>query len=124
MKTIVRTIACCLVAFSATTCWGVAEYTPANAQVSLALKVPGNPAVDHLLQPTPSADSHFDYEYRATTKLPVTVFQKIEGVGGNQKLTVVLTALQDVYFNYSQQVKTDFRHADCQFYLPDRKSVV
>lgn len=118
MKTIVRTITCCLLAVSGTVCLGAVKYTPANVQVSLALKVPGNPAVDHLLQPTASANSLFDYEWKSTQQLPVTIFQKVEEQDQQLKLTVVLTAAQDVYFNYSQQVKTDFRHADCQFYLP------
>src|SRR5699024_5643575 len=31
---------------------------------------------------------------------------------------VSVTALEDIYFNYSQQVTTDFRHDDCLFYMP------
>lgn len=118
MKTILRTIACCLVAFSGSVCLGAVKYTPSHTQVFLALKVPGNPAVDHLLQPVKLADNYFDYEWRSSAKLPITVFQKIEETDGGLQLTVVLTAMQDLYFNYSQQLKTDFRHNDCQFYLP------
>lgn len=118
MKIIVKTIACCLLALPGAACLGTVKYTPANVEVSLGLKVPGNPAVDHLLQPTASTNKLFDYEWKSTAQLPVTVFQKVEEKEQEVKLTVVLTAMQDIYFNYSQLVKTDFRHADCQFYLP------
>lgn len=118
MRMTIRTIACCLLAFSGTVCLAAINYSPVNVQVSLALKVPGNPATDYSLQPTKLTNSYFDYEWKSTDKLPVTVFHKVDEAGGNTTLTVVLTAMQDVYFNYSQQVTTDFRHDDCQFYLP------
>ena len=33
-------------------------------------------------------------------------------------MEVTLTALDDIYFNFSQQFSTSFRHGDCQFYMP------
>ena len=34
------------------------------------------------------------------------------------RLTVQLTAAQDVYFNYRQLLSTGYRHDNCQFYMP------
>ena len=59
--------------------------------------------------------NYFDYELAGTEKLPVNIFQKVEKCDNGERITVFLTALEDVYFNYGQQVKTGFHHKDCQF---------
>ncbi len=47
MKMILKTMVCLAVAFSGTA--GAANYSPEKSQASLALKVPGNPAVEYPL---------------------------------------------------------------------------
>lgn len=37
---------------------------------------------------------------------------------GKQRITVTLKALENVYFNYGEQIKTGYKHSDCQFYMP------
>ena len=85
---------------------------------TLSLKVPGNQAVSYPLQCSKLENSYFDYEWKAESELPVMVLQKVEEKEGRTMLTVYLTAAQDVYFNYTQWLETDFSHADCQFYMP------
>ena len=117
MKTVIKMIMCCAMAASATICLG-AGYNPENVQATLALKVPGNPSVSYPLQAVKAGNSSFDYEWKGNGQLPVTIYQKMEEKNGNTRITVQLTAAQEVYFNYSQLLKTAFRHDDCQFYMP------
>lgn len=89
-----------------------------DLQTTLSLKVPGNPAVDYVLHGSRLVNDYFDYEWKADCKLPVLVFQKVERDLGRILLRVQITAMQDVYFNYSQCLNTGFSHNDCQFYMP------
>jgi len=41
-----------------------------------------------------------------------------EGKDGKQRINVVIKALENVYFNYGEQIKTGYKHDDCQFYMP------
>ena len=91
MKMILKTMVCLAVAFSGTA--GAANYSPEKSQASLALKVPGNPAVEYPLTLSKLSDSYFDYEWKAKEKIPVTIFQQISTVDDKQQVTVVLTAL-------------------------------
>lgn len=118
MRTFAKIVVALVVASSTISSLGATGYSPESAQVALALKVPGNPAVSYVLQPVKLENGYFDYEWQSGSKLPVLVFHKVEKLGDRTRLTVQLTAAQDVYFNYSQQLKTDFRHDECQFYLP------
>ena len=109
-----------LVVVSATT-FSFAEaggYYPENVRVALALKVPGNPSISYELRPVKLEDNYFNYEWRSDSKLPVIVFHKVEKMDNRTKLTVQLSAVQDVYFSYRQQIKTGYKHDDCQFYMP------
>ena len=109
-----------LVVVSATT-FSFAEaggYYPGNVRVALALKVPGNPSISYELRPVKLEDNYFNYEWRSDSKLPVIVFHKVEKMDNRTKLTVQLSAVQDVYFSYRQQIKTGYKHDDCQFYMP------
>ena len=45
--------------------------------------------------------------------MPLTVSQNIVDGDDGLRISVSITALEDIYFNYSQQVATDFRHNDC-----------
>ena len=106
MKMILKTMVCLAVAFSGTA--GAANYSPEKSQASLALKVPGNPAVEYPLTLSKLSDSYFDYEWKAKEKIPVTIFQQISTVDDKQQVTVVLTAMEDVYFNFEERIRTDF----------------
>ena len=43
---------------------------------------------------------------------------KVVDKDGKQRITVTLKALENVYFNYGEQIKTGYKHSDCQFYMP------
>ena len=118
MRTILRTFVGCTAILFATTCMGAVKYIPENMKVELSLKVPGNNAVNYKLHPDKLENSYFDYEWRSGNKLPITVFHKVEERDSCTRLTVQLTAAQDVYFNYRQLLSTGYRHDNCQFYMP------
>lgn len=50
--------------------------------------------------------------------MPLTVSQNIVTGNDGLRISVSITALEDVYFNYNQQMATGFRHDDCLFYMP------
>ena len=102
MKTILRTFVGCTAILFGTACMGAVKYVPENMKVELSLKVPGNNAVNYKLHPDKLENSYFDYEWRSDNKLPITVFHKVEERDSCMRLTVQLTAAQDVYFNYRQ----------------------
>lgn len=118
MKTILRTFVGCTAILFGTACMGAVKYVPENMKVELSLKVPGNNAVNYKLHPDKLENSYFDYEWRSDNKLPITVFHKVEEWDSCMRLTVQLTAAQDVYFNYRQLLSTGYRHDNCQFYMP------
>ena len=118
MKTILRTFVGCTAILFGTACMGAVKYVPENMKVELSLKVPGNNAVNYKLHPDKLENSYFDYEWRSDNKLPITVFHKVEERDSCTRLTVQLTAAQDVYFNYRQLLSTGYRHDNCQFYMP------
>ena len=97
---------------------GAINYTPQNVTATLALKVPGNKSDNYPLTIEKSTNASFNYELKADKKIPVTIFQEMKEKDGKQRITLVITALNDVYFHYAQQIKTDFNHDDCLFYLP------
>lgn len=114
-----RTIICCALAWMAIPTLRAVNYTSVEAGASIALKIPGNPAVEYPLMLTAlPGNSYFGYEWRAKDKLPITVYQQLSEKEGKLLVTVQLTAMEDLYFNYSQWLQTGYRHADCQFYLP------
>lgn len=94
------------------------NYTPGNVSASIALKVPGNDAKRYSLALRKSETGQFEYRLTASEKLPVMIYQDVEETGENQRITVFITALEDVYFNFGEQVKTGSRHDDCLFYMP------
>ncbi|MCE5226519.1 MAG: hypothetical protein LLG05_11775, partial [Porphyromonadaceae bacterium] len=93
-------------------------YGPENTTASLALKVPGNNATEYPLTFSSLSNSNFTYQLTAAKPLPVTIFQKVTEKGALKELTVYITATEEVYLHYGQQLKTGFRHDDCLFYLP------
>lgn len=116
MRTKLRTCISFAVALLGTVCMGSVRYIPEN--VALSIKVPGNDAVDYQLHPEKLENSYFSYQLRGDDQLPITVFHRVEERDGRTRLTVQLTAAEDVYFNYRQSLRTDYRHDDCQFYMP------
>lgn len=94
------------------------EYSPANVSASLALKTPGNPATDYVLTLREVEGSTYNYQWTSDRPLPVRIFQKVEGDDTTRRITLMITAEEDVYFHFGQQIATGATHADCQFYLP------
>ena len=90
--------------------------TPENMSAFISLKVPGNEAKQYSLILQEVQDG--TYNCRANEELPLLITRKVTGKDGRQRVNVVIKALENVYFNYGEQVKTGYKHADCQFYMP------
>jgi hypothetical protein len=58
------------------------------------------------------------YSCRASEALPLDIIRQVVDKDGKQRITVTLKALENVYFNYGEQIKTGYKHSDCQFYMP------
>ncbi len=97
---------------------GAAGYTAENISASIALKVPGNKSVCYPLALRKIENDYFEYQLSASKEIPVMIFQSIKEVGDRQQISTFIMALEDVYFNYGEQVKTGYRHDDCLFYMP------
>lgn len=93
-----------------------ADYAVEDVSASISLKVPGNDARRYPL--TMQEMREGVYSCRASEELPLNIIRKVAGGNGGQRITVVVEALEDVYFNYGEQMKTGYRHSDCQFYMP------
>ena len=93
---------------------GAANYTPEN--VSISLKVPGNDAQHYSLTLQKQQDGV--YTCHSSEQLPLVITRQVVDKDGKQRINVVIKALDTVYFNYGEQIKTGYRHSDCQFYMP------
>lgn len=93
-------------------------YTPSHTQATIALKTPGNEAIAYPLTFQKSLNPYLDYELTAGKELPVFIGQQVKEDGDKTILTVTITALDDIYFNYSQQLSSGNPHTDCLFYMP------
>lgn len=100
----------------------VAQITEADFHTSVSLKTPGNPAVRYQL-----TESKMGHTTRliADQDLPVVISRTIKdfpatsaSTSGNQQIEVVISANEDVYFNFKQRIQTSYLHDDCQFYMP------
>ena len=91
---------------------------PESISASIFLKVPGNDAKRYPLTFQKSQNNNGTYYLENSEKMPLTVSQNIVDGDDGFRISVSITALEDIYFNYSQQVATDFRHNDCLFYMP------
>jgi hypothetical protein len=80
------------------------------------LKVPGNDAKQYPLALQKMQDGM--YSCRASEALPLDIIRQVVDKDGKQRITVTLKALENVYFNYGEQIKTGYKHSDCQFYMP------
>lgn len=93
---------------------GAANYTPEN--VSVSLKVPGNDAKHYSLTLRKVQDGVYDCQ--PSESLPLVITRQVTEKDGKQRINVVIKALENVYFNYGEQIKTGYKHGDCQFYMP------
>lgn len=109
--------------------WGIAlvacstmaaafDKVPESISASVSLKVPGNGAKCYPLTFLKSQDNNDTYYLESSEKMPLVISQNIVTDNGGLHIGVSITALEDVYFNYNQQVSTGFRHDDCLFYMP------
>lgn len=91
---------------------------PERISASISLKVPGNKATQYPLTLQKSQNENATYRLTPSETIPIAISQTMTEQDGKSQITVYIKALEDVYFNYSQQVSTGFRHDDCQFYMP------
>ena len=95
---------------------GAANAAAEDTSVSISLKVPGNDAKQYPLALQKMQDGM--YSCRASETLPLDIIRQVVDKDGKQRITVTLKALENVYFNYGEQIKTGYKHSDCQFYMP------
>lgn len=95
---------------------GAVGHAPENISASISLKVPGNGAKSYSLALQKMQEGM--YSCRASETLPLDIIRQVVDKDGKQRITVTLKALENVYFNYGEQIKTGYRHSDCQFYMP------
>ena len=95
---------------------GATNAAPEDISASISLKVPGNDAKQYPLVLQKMQDGM--YSCRASEKLPLDIIRQVVDKDGKQRITVTLKALENVYFNYGEQIKTGYKHSDCQFYMP------
>ena len=86
---------------------------PESISASISLKVPGNGAKHYPLTFQKSQNNNGTYYLENSEKMPLTVSQNIVTGNDGLRISVSITALEDVYFNYNQQMATGFRHDDC-----------
>lgn len=85
----------------------------------ISLKVPGNPARQFPLTFQQSQSNPYTYYLNSSENIPLRITQDIaDDKKGVQRITVSITALEDTYFNFGQQIKTNYRHEECLFYMP------
>ena len=95
---------------------GAANAAPEDISASISLKVPGNDAKQYPLALQKMQDGM--YSCRASETLPLDIIRQVVDKDGKLRITVILKALENVYFNYGEQIKTGYKHSDCQFYMP------
>ena len=95
---------------------GAMNYALDNVFVSVSLKVPGNDAKQYSLTLQKQQDGTFSYQ--SSEKLPLVIHRRVVEKEGKKRVTVIVNALENVYFNYGEQLETGYKHADCQFYMP------
>ena len=89
------------------------DNVPESISASISLKVPGNGAKHYPLTFQKSQNNNGTYYLENSEKMPLTVSQNIVTGNDGLRISVSITALEDVYFNYNQQMATGFRHDAC-----------
>ena len=95
--------------------YGAAGNVLTTGNHTISLKTPGNPAVDYLLPPRPG-DGRFMLE--ADRTLPVSIVATETPHDAGSTVEICITALDDIWFQYSQTFDTGFTHDGCQFLMP------
>ena len=95
---------------------GAMEHSLGDVSTSISLKVPGNDAQHYSLTLQKQQDGV--YTCQSSEQLPLAITRQVVDKDGKQRINVVIKALDTVYFNYGEQIKTGYRHSDCQFYMP------
>ena len=88
---------------------GAANAAPEDISASISLKVPGNDAKQYPLALQKMQDGM--YSCRASETLPLDIIRQVVDKDGKQRITVTLKALENVYFNYGEQIKTGYKHS-------------
>lgn len=88
-----------------------------DSRAAIYLKTPGNDATEHSLRFNALGDGRFDVAPASGT-IPARITFAGQSSGNAERITVWITALEDIYFNYAHELPTTFKHADCQFYMP------
>ena len=72
-----------------------------RVKASISLKVPGNGAKHYPLTFQKSQNNNGTYYLENSEKMPLTVSQNIVDGDDGLRISVSITALEDIYFNYS-----------------------
>lgn len=94
------------------------DYAPEYVAAHISLKVPGNDAIQYPLRLIKSSENSSVYQLESQAKIPVIISQKIVEKAGGLHIDMSITASEDIYFNYGQNLSTGFPHDDCMFYMP------
>lgn len=91
-------------------CFTISLFANENQRFSssISLKKPGNPAIFYQLKESGGN------ALVSAREIPVTITRKLD----EDKLSVMITAKENVYFNFKQKLYLEFNHNDCQFYMP------
>lgn len=84
----------------------------------IALKVPGNDAERYPLAFGKTENQPFDGQWKAARKIPLLIYQNTGQAAGNTRITLTLTAAEDLYFHLGMKFSTGYRHDDCLFLMP------
>ena len=99
--------------------WGVeritAQVSPHDFTTSIALKIPGNDALNYPLEE--SMENQLSH-LKTHQDIPVVITRTIKENSADYSIEVVITAEEDIYFNFKQLLNTRHAHEDCQFYMP------
>lgn len=113
-----------LILFIWSTVQATAQVSENNFSSSIALKTPGNKAVHYPLRKISKENIT---RLKTDQDIPVVITRTIKEnrKRGSSNLSVadyvvevVITAKEDIYFNFKQWVNTRYSHNDCQFYMP------
>ncbi|MDD3968510.1 MAG: hypothetical protein PHT18_06960 [Proteiniphilum sp.] len=97
--------------FVVTACKEQSNETEYQLDALIALKTPGNQAVEYGLKEIRKGGTIY---LEADEKLPLTIRRKVS----DGSITVTLKAEENLYFNFKQLLHSSFKHEDCQFYMP------
>lgn len=88
-----------------------------DVQAVISIKMPGNESESHIVS-FECRKNGSDY-CKYIDIYPLIIIRKVDDISDiTQRITVTLQAREDIYFNYGEQLKTGYRHNDCQFYMP------